>query len=111
MGYYSSLDIDLKSSCYELSAIQDALDTPPKNPISTGQELIIEAIFTLIDERKEVHANYENLLARIYQIDALTRKEQRRLREEKSRYIQLSLFDSDIVNTRFSSGQSVKESM
>ena len=49
MGYYSSLDIDLKSSCYELSAIQDILDTPPKNPISTDQELIREAIFTLIN--------------------------------------------------------------
>ena len=111
MGYYSSLDIDLKSSCYELSAIQDALDKPSKKPIPTDQELIREALFTLINEREEIHANYEDLMVRIFQIDALNRKEQRRLWEEKSRYIQLSFFDFDIVNTRFSSGRSVKESM
>lgn len=99
MGYYSSLDIDLKSSCYELSAIQDTLENPPKNQISADHELIREALLTLINERKEIHANYEDLMPRLYQIDALARKQQRRLLQEADRYVQLSLFDSEIVNS------------
>lgn len=99
MGYYSSLDIDLKSSCFELSAIQDALGKPQDNQSSTDHELIREALFSLINERKEIHANYEDLMAHTYQIDALARKQQRRLQHETSRYVQLSLFDSAIVNS------------
>lgn len=99
MGYYSSLDIDLKSSCYELSAIQNTLDNPSKNQRSADHELIREALLTLINERKEIHANYEDLMARLYQVDALARKQQRRLLQEADRYVQLSLFDSKIVNS------------
>lgn len=99
MGYYSSLDIDLKSSCYELSAIQDALDSSSKNQRSADLELIRDVLFALINERKEIHANYEDLMDRLYQIDALARKQQRRLLQEANRYIQLSLFDSAIVNS------------
>lgn len=99
MGYYSSLDIDLKSSCYELSTMQDVLDNPPKNQPSADYELIREALLTLINERKEIHANYEDLMNRLYQIDALVRKQQRRLLQEADRYVQLSLFDSAIVNS------------
>ncbi len=99
MGYYSSLDIDLKSSCYELSAIQDALDNPLKNQTSADLELIREAMLTLINERREIHDNYEDLMARLYQIDALARKQQRRLLQEADRFIQLSLFDPEIINS------------
>lgn len=99
MGYYSSLDIDLKSSCYELSVIQDTLENPPKNRTPAAHELIKEALLTLINERKEIHANYEDLMARLYQIDALAKKQQRRLLQEANRYIQLSLFDSAIINS------------
>ncbi len=99
MGYYSSLDIDLKSSCYELSAIQDALDSSSKNQRSADLELIRDVLFTLINERKEIHANYEDLMDRLYQIDALARKQQHRLMQETNRYVQLSLFDSAIINS------------
>ena len=99
MGYCSSLDIDLKSSCYELSAIQDALENPLKNQTSADRELIREALLILINERREIHANYEDLMAHLYQIDALARKQQRRLLQEANRYIQLSLLDPEIINS------------
>lgn len=99
MGYYSSLDIDLKSSCYELSAIQDALDNPLKNQTSADHELIREALLTLINERRDIHENYEDLMSRLYQIDVLARKQQHSLMQETNRYVQLSLFDSAIINS------------
>ena len=99
MGYYSSLDIDLKSSCYELSAIQDALANPLKNQTSADHELIREALLTLINERRDIHENYEDLMSRLYQIDVLARKQQHRLMQETNRYVQLSLFDSAIINS------------
>ena len=100
MGYYSSLDIDLNSPCYELSSIQDTLDNPSNNQTSADHELIREVLLTLIKEHKEIHANYEDhLMTRLYQIDALERKQQRRLMQEADRYVQLSIFDSTIVNS------------
>lgn len=99
MGYHASLDIELKSSCCELSAVRDTLENPPNNQASADFERIREALLTLINERKEIHANYEDLMTCLYQIDVLARRQQRRLLHEESRYLQLSLFDSAIDNS------------
>lgn len=85
MGYYSSLDIDLKSACYELSTIQAALDNSLKSKRSADLELIREALLTFISERKKINANYEDLVSRLYQIDVLALKKQYRLMHEVNR--------------------------
>ena len=96
MGYYSSLDIDLKAPCSDITAIQDSLDSPRASQDTTEHDLLREALLALINERKEMRGNYKDLLARLYQVDALFIKRQRRL---EGQYVQLSIFDQLFANS------------
>ena len=76
MGYFSRLDSELTASHKELSRVM--LEVEKDGFQNT--ELIREMLFSLIDERKENHIGYSDLLHRVFQIDALDRKRTNRLR-------------------------------
>lgn len=76
MGYFSRLDSELTAPHQELSYIMHEVE---KDGFQ-NTELLREMLFSLIDERKERHMGYSDLLYRVFQIDALERKRTNRLR-------------------------------
>lgn len=92
MGYYSALDTDLTYGCQDLSEMIVSLDAQSQDEAIRDCEMIRETLLALFHENCESSADSYSALGRIFQIDILIKKRERRL-EEHSKYKQLSLFE------------------